>query len=32
MALGWSTPRTVILLYGVTMVLSIVALATARFD
>jgi UDP-GlcNAc:undecaprenyl-phosphate/decaprenyl-phosphate GlcNAc-1-phosphate transferase len=32
MALGWSTPRTVLLLYGVTMVLSMVALSTARFD
>lgn len=32
MALGWSMPRTVLLLYGVTMVLSMVALATARFD
>jgi UDP-GlcNAc:undecaprenyl-phosphate GlcNAc-1-phosphate transferase len=32
MALGWSTPRIVLLLYGVTLVLSLIALATARFD
>ena len=32
MALGWSTPRTVLLLYGVTFVLSLVALATASLD
>ena len=31
MALGWSTPKTILLLYSVTMVLSMVALATARF-
>lgn len=32
MALGWSTSRIVLLLYGVTMVLSMIALSTARFD
>ena len=32
MALGWSTSRTVLLLYGVTMVLSMVALSTAQFQ
>jgi UDP-GlcNAc:undecaprenyl-phosphate GlcNAc-1-phosphate transferase len=32
MALGWSTPRTVLLLYAVTIVLSLIALATASFD
>lgn len=31
-ALGWSTRRTVFLLYGVTIVLSLIALATASFD
>ena len=32
MALGWSMPRTVLLLYGVTIMLSALALATARFN
>lgn len=32
LALGWSPRRTVLLLYGVTIVLSMVALATAKFD
>jgi UDP-GlcNAc:undecaprenyl-phosphate GlcNAc-1-phosphate transferase len=32
MALGWSTRRTVLLLYMVTVLLSLVALATARLD
>ena len=32
MALGWSTLRAVLLLYGVTIVLSAIALATARFN
>jgi UDP-GlcNAc:undecaprenyl-phosphate/decaprenyl-phosphate GlcNAc-1-phosphate transferase len=32
MALGWSTPRTVLLLYGVTIALSLIALSTASFD
>ena len=31
-ALGWSTRRTVLMLYGVTLLLSSIALATARFD
>lgn len=31
-ALGWSTPRTVLLLYAITFVLSLVALATARYE
>ena len=32
LALGWSVPRTVLILYGVTAVLSILALATAQVD
>ena len=32
MALGWSTRRIVLLLYGLTIVLSAIALMTARFD
>jgi UDP-GlcNAc:undecaprenyl-phosphate/decaprenyl-phosphate GlcNAc-1-phosphate transferase len=32
LALGWSVPRTVIMLYGVTALLSLLALATARVD
>jgi UDP-GlcNAc:undecaprenyl-phosphate GlcNAc-1-phosphate transferase len=32
LALGWSVRRTVILLYGVTALLSLFALATARVD
>ena len=32
LALGWSVRRTVIILYGVTAVLSILALATAQVD
>ena len=32
LALGWSVPRTVIILYGVTALLSILALATAQVD
>jgi UDP-GlcNAc:undecaprenyl-phosphate GlcNAc-1-phosphate transferase len=32
MALGWSTRRTVLLLYAITLVLSFLALATARLD
>jgi UDP-GlcNAc:undecaprenyl-phosphate/decaprenyl-phosphate GlcNAc-1-phosphate transferase len=32
MALGWSTQRTVLLLYAVTLVLSFLALATVRLD
>jgi UDP-N-acetylmuramyl pentapeptide phosphotransferase/UDP-N-acetylglucosamine-1-phosphate transferase len=31
-ALGWSTRRTVLLLYAITVLLSAVALATAQFD
>jgi UDP-GlcNAc:undecaprenyl-phosphate/decaprenyl-phosphate GlcNAc-1-phosphate transferase len=31
-ALGWSTKRTVLLLYAITLVLSFIALATARLD
>jgi UDP-GlcNAc:undecaprenyl-phosphate GlcNAc-1-phosphate transferase len=31
-ALGWSTRRTVLLLYAVTLLFSALALATARFD
>ncbi len=32
MALGWSTSRTVLILYALTIALSGLALATARFD
>ena len=32
LALGWSVPHTVIILYGVTALLSILALATAQVD
>jgi UDP-GlcNAc:undecaprenyl-phosphate GlcNAc-1-phosphate transferase len=32
LALGWSVPRTVIILYGVTALLSILALASAQVD
>jgi UDP-GlcNAc:undecaprenyl-phosphate GlcNAc-1-phosphate transferase len=32
LALGWSVRRTVIVLYGVTAILSLLALATARVD
>jgi UDP-GlcNAc:undecaprenyl-phosphate GlcNAc-1-phosphate transferase len=32
MALGWSTPRTVLLLYAITLLLSAIALVTARLD
>jgi UDP-GlcNAc:undecaprenyl-phosphate/decaprenyl-phosphate GlcNAc-1-phosphate transferase len=32
MALGWPTRRIVVVLYGVTLILSLVALATASFD
>jgi UDP-GlcNAc:undecaprenyl-phosphate GlcNAc-1-phosphate transferase len=32
LALGWSVRRTVIILYGVTAVLAILALATAQVD
>jgi UDP-GlcNAc:undecaprenyl-phosphate GlcNAc-1-phosphate transferase len=32
MALGWSTKRTVLLLYAITLVLSFMALATVRLD
>jgi len=32
LAVGWSPRRTVIILYGVTALLSILALATARVD
>jgi UDP-GlcNAc:undecaprenyl-phosphate/decaprenyl-phosphate GlcNAc-1-phosphate transferase len=32
LALGWSTRRIVLLLYGLTIVLSAIALMTARFD
>jgi UDP-GlcNAc:undecaprenyl-phosphate/decaprenyl-phosphate GlcNAc-1-phosphate transferase len=32
LALGWSVPRTVLLLYGITAVLSLLALATAQVD
>jgi UDP-GlcNAc:undecaprenyl-phosphate GlcNAc-1-phosphate transferase len=32
LALGWSAPRTVIILYGITALLSIIALATAQVD
>ena len=32
LALGWSVPRTVVVLYGVTALLSVLALATARVD
>jgi UDP-GlcNAc:undecaprenyl-phosphate GlcNAc-1-phosphate transferase len=32
LALGWSVRRTVIILYGVTALLSILALATAQVD
>ncbi|HJU41416.1 MAG TPA: MraY family glycosyltransferase [Vicinamibacterales bacterium] len=32
LSLGWSVPRTVIILYGVTALLSILALATAQVD
>ena len=31
-ALGWSTKRTVLLLYFITFVLSLIAVATARFE
>ena len=31
-AMGWSTRRTVLVLYLITLVLSLVAIATARFD
>jgi UDP-N-acetylmuramyl pentapeptide phosphotransferase/UDP-N-acetylglucosamine-1-phosphate transferase len=30
--MGWSTRRTVLVLYLVTLVLSVLAIATARFD
>jgi UDP-GlcNAc:undecaprenyl-phosphate GlcNAc-1-phosphate transferase len=32
MSLGWSTRRTVLILYGITLMLSAIALATASFD
>jgi UDP-GlcNAc:undecaprenyl-phosphate GlcNAc-1-phosphate transferase len=32
LALGWSAPRTVYLLYGITALLSVLALATAQVD
>jgi UDP-N-acetylmuramyl pentapeptide phosphotransferase/UDP-N-acetylglucosamine-1-phosphate transferase len=32
LGLGWSVRRTVLILYGVTAVLSILALATAQVD
>jgi UDP-GlcNAc:undecaprenyl-phosphate GlcNAc-1-phosphate transferase len=31
-SMGWSTRRTVLVLYLVTLVLSVLAIATARFD